>query len=828
MFWNDCQSEILAHDLNNLSHLNLGGGDDDGVHERKSNQHFHTPATFAAFLKFLKGRVEVDDWTAFTEAILALAEKEQPRQPPRSNEPVTDYIPELKAWLHLFGVYKLERIKWKAADDAVNLVPRWDWLWQLRTWKSLPPVMCVTVVVPRKKLPKVGRLEMETLKFGRPSFVECSISKRGHSRSCYRFAAVQLGYGWPQSDKTHVRGPDAIFHVDPTHPPGLEGECHLMVSFMVPTSVLLRDDHMELMVNVHFRLTPSTAVYTGGQDGLGPGLTIYETPLHNYDQIVVTQYMPELRGIPTVQEFPRSIPPPDLQAKTTIAGTIDDGTGEITSLSTGIRFTCPELKSRFENEVYTTDIRPVSPCTYRITQKGMSAETLRNIGSMKFDGSVPPIIDISQEGSTWESTFSVSFPLLSDVSRAQLVTGPLCPENNFIQLTVPVVRPENFRRIAVARPSWIYPVVLPLPHSSLPVPILWSLPYLPCIDRLPVIDLEKIRKASEPSWHSFRRWIHQYTWTFSDWEAECAQRPVAMQKQLLSAAEYTCVLWKRTMRNMIKLCAVAGKRHLTFAICRKPQTRVEMVFYMPCLRLDIANRSLVFDGAVLMRTPETKGLMDGLMDGWKEKWKDVDAYTSLEIFEDRLAADHRDEPIFAEGHSQPDCIQLLKELLPAYVERCRTWEHDPERCEYLHRAGKTGVIAPMACNEEESSVLCSCGNGKFPDDMKHRGPPEEWEMIKNHLVRVAIPLPFGCPLVEKPYLWDDNPAPPPAPLPPQPRGPPKVACRNCEREKRRDGGELNQTCEVCRAVKYCSNKCRRDDSKRHKKEECTREKPKKK
>lgn len=271
MFWDDCQGEIIAA----MNDLDLGGGDDGGANERRSSHKLYTPASFAAFLKFIKSRVEVDDWTAFIEAMLILIEQEPSRQPPGDSEPVADYTPELRAWLHLFGVRKLEWIKWKAADDAGNLVSRWERLWQLRTWKSIPPVMCVTVVVPKEALPRVGRLEMENLRLGRPSFVECSIYKPGDSKSCYGFAAVQLGYGWPQNGGTRVRGPGSIFTVEPTRPPGLGGEYHLAMSFMVPTSVLLRDDHEKLMVKVQFRRTPNTGDYEGD---LGPGLPYTKRP----------------------------------------------------------------------------------------------------------------------------------------------------------------------------------------------------------------------------------------------------------------------------------------------------------------------------------------------------------------------------------------------------------------------------------------------------------------------------------------------------------------------------------------------------------------------
>lgn len=756
MFWDDCPDEIIAATMANMT---LADDDHNSTHERRSNHKLYTPASLAAFLKLIKGRVQVDDWTATIEAILALIEKEPRREAHGDSEPIADYTPELRAWLHLFGVYT--PLEWRVSNNNTHLMPRSERLWKLQTWRKIPPVMCVTVVVPQHKSVVVGRLERDNLAVGMPTFVECAISKPGDNKSCHGFAAVQVGYGWPQREVTRVRGSKSIFKTI-MRLPNLEGKYHLMVSFMVPTSVLLQNPKTS-MVKVQFRRTPNAADYG---DVLGPGLTIHETPLHNYDQVVITRYPPRVRRIPTVYEFPRTLPPPDLSASATIAAGMDEIRSEITPLTASLQFTCPELNSCLAKG-YTADYRLVSPCTYLITLSGSFTASTYDIKSMSES------LFVHRDGPetcAWESSFPFSFPLLTDIFTADLITGPVSPDNNSIELLVSTIRPADTREIG-ASPSWIYPILLspPLPHSASPVPyfsvtpISWSLPYLPCIDDLPVLDIQKLR-SFRSSWRRFNLWLKNHTYTLSHWEHEHTEtQPESLQEDLLSIGELSWLQWKKMVQGMmLGFTAVVGRRQNIFAVCPggDQQRVVGMVFFVSCLRLDVANRCVLLDGAVLVRTAETAALIDGLekelndcADATAPAWTEAELDTSLKYF-----------------NTTREGIHLWKEILPAHVERCRTWEHDAERCEYLHRAGATGVIIPITDDTEDSSVLCGCGNGRVSG---HDSIPKKvWERIKKHLVRVAISPPFGCPFVEEPYVPEikknvNNPTPRPPPPPPK-------------------------------------------------------------
>ncbi|KAJ3204137.1 hypothetical protein HDU67_009767 [Dinochytrium kinnereticum] len=76
-----------------------------------------------------------------------------------------------------------------------------------------------------------------------------------------------------------------------------------------------------------------------------------------------------------------------------------------------------------------------------------------------------------------------------------------------------------------------------------------------------------------------------------------------------------------------------------------------------------------------------------------------------------------------------------KRLVPALVERCRTWNHDPVRCEY-RTLGKIPVSF-----ENGVSPLCSCSAGK-PSQAFMR--VKEWGPFAKYVTRAAV-SPFFAP-----------------------------------------------------------------------------------
>ena len=85
---------------------------------------------------------------------------------------------------------------------------------------------------------------------------------------------------------------------------------------------------------------------------------------------------------------------------------------------------------------------------------------------------------------------------------------------------------------------------------------------------------------------------------------------------------------------------------------------------------------------------------------------------------------------------------LWKRLIPALVERCRTWTHKAT-CEYQ----KIGGMAPLSTDEYETP-LCNCGQGKnLPDDFAKQNNGE-WAPFAKYATRMAIAPIFSVPYVE--------------------------------------------------------------------------------
>jgi len=147
--------------------------------------------------------------------------------------------------------------------------------------------------------------------------------------------------------------------------------------------------------------------------------------------------------------------------------------------------------------------------------------------------------------------------------------------------------------------------------------------------------------------------------------------------------------------------------------------------------------------------------------------------------------------------TQDDEMQAWRSLLPAFVERCRTWKHTSE-CEYQLGGPPVGRMDPMV------SPLCSCGKGK---DLGAFGNDDKWRELHAEATRAAIsPLfSFSCMEDTEKSMMDQSIAAS------------TNACAMC-------GGPGQPTllvCGACKSVKYCSSKCQKANWKAHR-PNCTR------
>lgn len=213
----------------------------------------------------------------------------------------------------------------------------------------------------------------------------------------------------------------------------------------------------------------------------------------------------------------------------------------------------------------------------------------------------------------------------------------------------------------------------------------------------------------------------------------------------------------------------------------QPEKGIVFLVFIQCILIDTAAGSVVADAAIMPLTLDlvlSRKLEDFFL-----------LLRELEI----CAITVNDEE-----------LRLWKQVIPDMVERCRTWNHMAD-CEYK----KPGAEIPLTM-ETGKQLLCSCGNGKFPEHyMKIPG----WDLVSRYAVRAAISPTFSVPFVEDIVNTGGL----------QPgRGVQEIAaasekCRSCGKAKTAVGGKLMQ-CARCKEVAYCSKECQKADWKKHRQE----------
>ena len=218
--------------------------------------------TFAILLSYFKQRLSVD-WTKTVQLFLNLVEQDDSLMIGRNS------IQELYLHLHLNGVCSipvLEEKAWKS--NSVKALKR------LATWNHIPPVLCVTLEVPRDKMRVFTDLDPTT--FATP-FMICSLSSAPLMSATgweNMFAALQVGFGRIQSRAPSSSGDICFDVVD--DPLAWKGTSPLVVSFLVPSWVILQQPQTT-QVNLCLQQTPSTLARF--KDILGFPLSIFKTTL---------------------------------------------------------------------------------------------------------------------------------------------------------------------------------------------------------------------------------------------------------------------------------------------------------------------------------------------------------------------------------------------------------------------------------------------------------------------------------------------------------------------------------------------------------------------
>jgi hypothetical protein len=199
----------------------------------------------------------------------------------------------------------------------------------------------------------------------------------------------------------------------------------------------------------------------------------------------------------------------------------------------------------------------------------------------------------------------------------------------------------------------------------------------------------------------------------------------------------------------------AAKR--VFAFMDHATKNCDTVIFIDGLKYDLGSHTMVCDGYVL---PLTVPLLLSVEKPFGKLFEE--GITNIAVYKSEM--------------------RVWKHLLPAFVERCRSWMHTAN-CEYASQ-GKIPLTEEM-----ESDPLCSCGRGKDTEGMTKE---KLWAPFAPYVTRIAF-----SPLFAVSYLETVG------------RDPEKRRCRVCRKKG-------VKACSGCQKVRYCSPKCQKEDWKNHK------------
>ncbi|KAI1815104.1 hypothetical protein GGS20DRAFT_544929 [Poronia punctata] len=252
-------------------YFEMTGYKDPGLKQRHSTCH---AGSFAIFMKGVGHRINTD-WFAFWKTFVQLVVE-------RSHATGGRYLEELVCQLHLHEVH----------TDPWQLTP-WLPKGQVRfaginAWLNTtmpPPIICLTVVVPRRVVDELYTLiESESLQARLEGVVD--IHNTPGTPHENRFSSVQIALGRIARLGSSGRGDDAPPVRIIASPSGWLGRSDMIVSFYVPNYLVLREPHL-----VHVGVGVQRYRHNGPHYS-------HVVPVTDESRVSLTTYMPGTDNFP--------------------------------------------------------------------------------------------------------------------------------------------------------------------------------------------------------------------------------------------------------------------------------------------------------------------------------------------------------------------------------------------------------------------------------------------------------------------------------------------------------------------------------------------------
>ncbi|RMZ92317.1 hypothetical protein DV736_g439, partial [Chaetothyriales sp. CBS 134916] len=519
----------------------------------------------------------------------------------------------------------------------------------LRDWKPLPRLVCVSIQVPLKLLAPM--LAPPPLK--RPNPVYCLSLESSQKCWSHTFGAVQIGYGTIISTSDDAR---CLIEEDPS---GIHGKSDLIVSAFVPTSSLLRDAG-RFNVAVRFQYTRLNTV------------TNLPIPSFGNNMHVFSARLTDTRAVRLSATWP--------------------GTATSSPTATDATATTHDLKPETVKDLWPKYLSKEVPWVTPDQLPGIREQVLVLRASAAGGPFSSAACGLQLEGEHEAASASPDVPARSEAVSPFEITvtienlAPLIAKFPFPVSGIQVNRTPGYV-VVIGQATGFHQrlhdpeLVLPMSVSDSRLVLSWTAPYI-ALDQQPIVHwIFRSRHKNRLSWLE----LHLST-MFSDQEVVLERTPTRSPGMRRD--------FKNSLANMFLIPMglhprMQQRRSLFSLVQATGDHRVEFLIVISTLRVDLTGRSVVADAIAIPLTPE------------------IDRDPIVVEFMTKMPADCAQHVPLPE-----DQLTLWKHALPVFAERCRTWAHVPETCQYLLNGGK---VPPSSMLAEGASCLCSCGKGKFPD-----------------------------------------------------------------------------------------------------------------
>ncbi|KAF1846230.1 uncharacterized protein K460DRAFT_386537 [Cucurbitaria berberidis CBS 394.84] len=284
----------------------------------------YTKAGLAVVLRHLKN-TDIVEWLPFMDDLAdnILADEKVNMSPYQFHS--------LFAHLDMFGLYSIEEDCTFQQDLHTNI---------FLTWSQMPPIVCVTMVVPHSAVAAFDDLN----DYNGTPLCQLQLSSSPHSKKKSIYPDVQLGFGKLTTSGTPLTNSYRVYVEDDQA--GCNGKSPLIVSAMVSRYSLIQYGGTEC--GVMFGLKGTTANAAHFSPSLGEHLHLHTSAV-NRKNVFVTRYRPNMTGHASVQCAAPSAKTHDEDVAITVRPCFDDTSSRIISLHTRLDIISVDVKTALQS-----------------------------------------------------------------------------------------------------------------------------------------------------------------------------------------------------------------------------------------------------------------------------------------------------------------------------------------------------------------------------------------------------------------------------------------------------------------------------------------------